>query len=537
LLACCFLVVAYGESRAEKLRILHTNDVHSHHLPFVTSSGDTLGGTARLATLVERQRAEVRASLLVDAGDMFQGTHFYNFFKGEVELKVMSAIGYDCMAVGNHELDDGVVNMIRQKELHARFPILCSNIWAPNRVIRESLQSAAVTTGGDRTKPSVGHDQRTILEGNRLQSDSCLTPDPVSSPIGIPCHIHHAEALRIGLIGITTETLPTVLTKKGLEHLEIRPVVETLRKLVPEVRSQADLVVVLSHCGLDADSLTAATVPGIDVIVSGHDHRMLPEPRLIPNPANDNGIDGTLLVETGQWGGRMGQLDLEVEGRRIVSYRGQLLPVTPELPESPRVAEIVETYRASLELLVAEVIAESPEPLFDDSLLVAGCPLGNLVADLMRKASGADLALQNGGGIRGSLPAGPIRIGDVYTALPFDNSLVTISLTAAHVERLCREMASMRGRGGFGHVSGLKFRVEDGDVTDIEIGGLPLSSSRNYLLATNNFTAAGGDGYTLFKEAGDVIDTGLSIRDAVIDEMRKDRIVRPSHEKRIRFEE
>ncbi len=483
--------------------------MHSRLLPFRTSDGDTLGGFARLATLVQRERAAAPgASLLVDAGDVFQGTPFFNFYKGEAEFACMSAIGYEAMALGNHELDEGADNLLRMAEAFADFPVLSVNVAAaPARLI-------VLTRGRSRTV--------------------------------------------VAVLGATTENLESILTARAFEGLSVEPVVESLRHYLPELRRSVDLVVLLSHCGLDADSVTAATVPGIDVIISGHDHRRQTPPKLVRNPDNDNGIGGTLLVEAGSGGTRLGVLDITIEDGRITHHDGRLVPVTADIPEDSTVAAIVEKYRAGLELFVSEVIAESPLEMPDGDVLREPTALGNFVADCLRRAAGTDIALQNGGGIRAPLHAGPVRIGDIYALLPFDNTIVTMTLTGRQVLEMCREAAEKRGTGGFGAVSGITFTVERGvgrvggdlrdagsdrkdstdtgvRVSDVRVGGAPLDAEGRYTVAVNSFTAGGGDGYTVFREERDRRDSGVSLRDAVIDLVRKDRVLKPDSGIRIRL--
>lgn len=522
LLAVVSLLALSADAPAESLRILHTNDMHTRLLPFATSRGDTVGGMARLATLVARERAGRPATLLLNAGDFFQGTPFYNFFKGEAEFRVASAIGFNAMTMGNHELDDGPKNLLTQHRRYATFPLVCANV---------EMGAPAGNPGSQPAGPgSTGRAPAGAAAGR-----APARPDSTWRTIGLPWVVLSAGNLRVGIIGVTTETLPTAVSRQSFEGLRVRPVIETVRRLLPEVRARADMVVVLSHCGLSADSVLARAVPGIDVIVAGHDHQALPAPGRISNPASTNGLGGALLVEAGQWGENLGELDLDIQNGRIASYSGRLIPVTPDLPQAPHVAGLIEGYQARLKPLIEEIVAQSAVPLPADSLRDAETALGNLVADIMRQAVGADIAVENGGGIRGALPLGAIRIGDVYTILPFSNTIITVGLTGKQVEDLCREMAGKRGSGGFGQVSGIAFDVERGVPARIRVGNRPLEPSRVYKVATNSFTATGGDGYVGFRRGMDYTDTGIVLRDAVIDALRRAGTVSPRVEGRVRI--
>lgn len=510
LLVALAVLLAASAAFAAPLRILHTNDLHSRLEPWVSTSGDTVGGFARLATLIDRESAGHPHVLVLDAGDLFQGTPYYNTFRGEAEVRVFGRIGYDVQTMGNHELDDGALNFLAQLEKNARWPVLSANILVP-AFLKE--QAAALARFGE---------SRAARQAAR--GDSTLVP------IGPPYVVQRVGPLQVGIIGVTTETLPKIVTKKAMDNVHVRPVLDTVRALVPEVRRQADLVVVLSHCGIGVDSVLATSVPGIDVIVGGHDHRALEAPLLIRQPDNRNGIGGTLLVQAGQWGEHLGRLDLDVEEGRIGRYEGRLLRVTADLPPAARVDDVVREFSTRLGPIVDQILTQNESPLPAEGALIGETALGNLVTDLMRETVRADIAVQNGGGLRGDLQAGPVRLRDLYTVLPFDNTIVTMRLSGRHVEALLEESLAKRGRGGFLHVSGLSFvATAEGRVRDIRVGEAPLDRDRVYRVATNNFTAAGGDGFRVFETAQGVSDTGVRLRDAVIAELK----TRPSISARV----
>src|SRR5512140_1636304 len=199
-LLALFVLLSAPPSSAERLRILHTNDMHSHLLPWVTTTGDTVGGCARLATLLKAQEAAEPNHLYLDAGDLFQGTPFYNFFRGEAEMRVLSALGCDAMALGNHELDNGAANFLDKIREYGKFPVLCANVL--------------------------------------VQRDSSRVP------IGLPWTLLPAGNVRVGVIGVTTETLPLIVIARNIRDVTVEPVISHVQSLLPEVRSQSDVVVV-----------------------------------------------------------------------------------------------------------------------------------------------------------------------------------------------------------------------------------------------------------------------------------------------------
>lgn len=515
-LAALLVVLAAGPVAAAPLRLLHTNDLHSRLEPWVTASGDTVGGFARLATLIDRERAGHPHVLVLDAGDLFQGTPYYNTFRGEAEVRAFDRIGYDVQALGNHELDDGALNFLTQIEKNARWPVLSANILVP--AFLKEQAAAFARFGESRAARQAAYGDSTLVT------------------IGPPYVVRRVGPLQVGIIGVTTETLPKIVTKSAMENVHVRPVVETVRALLPEVRRQSDLVVVLSHCGIGVDSTLAKSVPGIDIIVGGHDHRALETPLVIRQGRNANGIGGTLIVQAGQWSRHLGRLDLEVEDGRIEAYDGRLLEVTSDLAPAARVTEVVEEFATRLGPIVERILTHSDAVLSSNGALTEENALGNLVADLMRETARADIAVQNGGGLRGDLLAGPVRLRDLYTVLPFDNTIVTMTLSGRHVEAMLEESVARRGRGGFLQVSGVTFTATaEGRVRDVQVGGAPIDRDRRYRVAANNFTAAGGDGFTIFEKARNVEDSGVRLRDAVIAALKDSPSLSATVEGRIRF--
>lgn len=518
--ACALLAcLAASPAGAERLRLLHTNDMHAHLLPFRTWKGDSVGGFAQLATIVDSLRGGAGQSFLLDAGDVFQGTPYYNFFHGEVEIRCLSAIGYDAMALGNHELDDGPVNVLRQIQNHATFPLVCANL-----DVRAHVQARAGQPPPAGAESLPFRARQELLAG--LADSSWL-------PISTPYVILRAGDRTVGVIGVITETLPAVVARKNLVDVRIRSIIPTVRALLPEVRRQADLIVVLSHCGLESDSVLARGVPGIDVIVAAHDHRALSEPILVRVPGAKNGLGGTLLVETGQWGQNVGWLDLEFGPTGISSWTGGLVPVTPRRRAAPRVRRVIDEYRERISPLAGQVLATSEVALPSETMLREETALGNFVADCMRRRSGADLALQNGGGIRTELAAGLITVGDIFNLLPFDNTLIIFEMKGRDVESMLRESLGRRNRGGWGQLSGVTLVDAGGNPTEIRVGGLPLDPNAVYRVATNSFTAAGGDGYTVFRRARSKVDTDLSVREVVMEELKRLKTIAPRVEGRV----
>ncbi|MDP1604773.1 MAG: 5'-nucleotidase C-terminal domain-containing protein, partial [Legionella sp.] len=431
---------------AETLTILHVNDFHGSLQP--TRAGADRpeeGGAARLAALVTTERTS--ATLFLAAGDLMQGTNLSNLFAGRPVIEAFNLMGLDAAAVGNHEFDDGQP-ALSERAAEARFPFLAANI-----------------TGDGPWQPAL---------------------------------IRKVGSLRVAIFGLTTQETPVATHPRNVKGLIFNNAVETARRLVAELRPQADLIVALTHLGVEEDEKLAAAAPGIDVIVGGHTHTKVEQPAT---------IGGTLVLQAYERGVFLGRLDLEVTDGTITAHRYRLLPVTAAAGEDPAVAALVAGYSRQLGDKMNEVVGTAAVDLEGgkDAMRTRETNLGDLVADMMREAAGADVALINGGTIRAGIPAGPVTVGAIYNVLPFDNWLISFAITGRELrESLETGVARVEVRdGGFPQVSGMNYTFDPqapsgSRITAVSVGGAPLEETRRYVLATHDFLAAGGNGYTVF---------------------------------------
>jgi 2',3'-cyclic-nucleotide 2'-phosphodiesterase (5'-nucleotidase family) len=303
--------------------------------------------------------------------------------------------------------------------------------------------------------------------------------------------------------------------------------------LVRRVRGEgAGLVIVLSHLGLDADEDLARRVSGIDVIVGGHSHTVVTSPLR---------INGTIIVQAGYYGLYVGALEMEVDSgtQRIVRYntRDALRPVVVEDQARPdaTIAAIANRYENEIRAEFTRVVGKSDVDLVRRPF--AESNVGNLIADAMIDASGADMAFQNGGGIRADLASGDITLEGLYTLLPFDNQLVSMTLRGDQVLQLLEASGDQHVR--VLQVSGIRVeydmnRPAGSRVVQASVKGEPLRPDAAYRVVTNDFLAAGGDKFTTFRE-GTSFTFGDTLRDAVSDYLRKHSPVKPAVEERILF--
>jgi 5'-nucleotidase/UDP-sugar diphosphatase len=470
------------------LTILHTNDTHGHLLPYGypdTFDADSdiaklavrhdIGGAARRASLVKKIRAEKdHSTLLIDAGDVCDGTPFSTEYHGDADIAAMDAIGYDLACPGNHEYNNTLAQ-VRKLITEANFPLLSAN---------------SVTKA----------DRKSVFK---------------------PYVVKTIDGVKIAFFGLLTYDARTYPAARN--DIEMEPPIEAARKLVPQLRKEADLVIAITHIGVDEDIKLAAEVSGIDVIVGGHSHTLLAHPLLIPHPLDltPHSVHGTIIVQDFQWAGTLGRLDLIIrhapgEMPAIEHYSGKLLPVTGTVPEDSATAAVVEKYWKPIAAKYGKKMAEAAGDFAEKG---ADHAEYNLVADAVRDQTGADFDMENPGGVRCTLPKGPITYGDLVTLDPFGNTIVTFHATGAQIKAM---LLSARPE-----VSGITYVDDHGALTTATIGGKPIDDDKTYFGATNNYLAA-----TLLKNVTDKTDTAKPRLQAVIAYLQKSSPVKPAYDGR-----
>ncbi|WP_144186209.1 bifunctional metallophosphatase/5'-nucleotidase [Elioraea rosea] len=489
---------------ARRLTILHTNDVHARHDPVNRlggacrsvdeTSGACLGGSARLAAAVasERRVAEDagRRVLVVDAGDQFMGSLFYSHWRGEAERRVMEAIGYDAMTLGNHEFDHGPATIARFVRA-ASFPVLAANLDAGEEPELAGLVKPWAMLGAD-----------------------------------------------IAVIGAVTADTPRISSPGP--RIRFGNELRALARAAEEARAAgARIVLALTHVGFSQDRVIAGSVAGLSAVIGGHSHTLLSNTEAsalarYPAPVMGPGGAAVPVVQSGANNRFLGRLDLDLDAEgRLLDARGDSLPLTFGDARDPAVEALVAELSRPLEALRARVIGTSAAVLSNETCRQEECALGTLVAEAMLAAArpaGATIALQNGGGLRAGLPAGEISLGDLLTVLPFSNTLATFRLSGADLLAALENgfSAAESGAGRFPQVAGLRVRwdpaappgrrVVSVTVPDEAGAASALDPARLYGVVTNNFMRQGGDGYVSLRDgARETYDTGPNIEDVVAD--------------------
>jgi 5'-nucleotidase/UDP-sugar diphosphatase len=486
----CLSPVSGQVAATARLTILHTNDTHSHLLPFSYPQGSAagpgledlrersnIGGIARRAALVSRIRSELEAAgtqvWLIDAGDFSDGTPFSTEYHGEADVAAMNAVGYDFATVGNHEFNCPLAQTKKLIGL-VKYPILCAN-------------AVERSTG------------RLLAEPSRVET---------------------VAGVRIGLFGLVThETVSYPAAKEGVTILDE---VDTAKKIVSSLRRQADIVVLISHCGEQMDNQLAAVVPGIDVIVGGHSHSRLPSGEFVwrTEDLQADAVNGTVIVQAHQWGGELGRLDLLFAKDRsgawhVDRYRARLLPITSDMPTDPAVAEVVDRYWRPLIPTYGEIVGTAAGDFASRGDDMAEY---NLMADAVRETFGTEIELENMGGVRAPLVKGPITRTDLIALDPFDNTVVTFRISGRDLKSVL-----LKHRPA---VSGIRYRIEGARLVEASVGGQPIDDDRSYSGATNSyFSGIALAGIELQK-------TGRLRADVLTEYVRKKGTVTPTYDGR-----
>jgi 5'-nucleotidase / UDP-sugar diphosphatase len=482
------LKVAHAQDAALRMRVLHTNDHHARLDPVDGSGGPLHGGVSRRKTLIDGIRSsEALPVLLVDAGDVFQGTLFFNQFNGQADLEFYNAMGYEAMAIGNHEFDKGP-QLLADFITRASFPVISANIsTAPGSPLAGLIQPSTIVEKGGQ---------------------------------------------RIGIFSLTPEDTG-VLSQAG-DSVQFTSVIEAARAQVQALRDAGVFTIIgLTHVGINVDRRIAAEVGGISMIIGGHSHTPMgpmnnagtpPYPELIAGP------DGkpVVVVTDWEWGRWLGDITVAFgSDGTVIDLAGNPTEVLPSIAGDPGFEARIAAFRGPLDELRARVIGETLVELDGNRSNIRSreTNLGNLVADAMlQKAvgSGAQIAITNGGGIRASIPAGQVTVGQVLEVLPFGNTLAVVTLTGAQVQAALENGFSQieSGAGRFPQVAGIRVSFSPeapagSRVTALTFQNQNIDPAASYVVVTNNFMLGGGDGYSVFAEGTNSADTGFILADVV----------------------
>ena len=515
------------------MTFLETSDVHGNLLPWdYLRNRPSDVGLARVATRVAAIRKEARHVILLDAGDAIEGAppEFLQAHRARYAallakdgapdadpmMRAMSQMGYDAMAVGNHEFNFGL-EVLRKAQKEASFPWLSANTQNTKDRTLAFREYLVKTVGG----------------------------------------------VRIGILGLTTPNIPHWEPESNRPGLTWEDPVVTAKRLVPILRERerCDAVVVLVHSGLEVDPLTgvpdgtddenrvaalAREVPGIDLILAGHTHRKIPLTRL----------SGVPVLQPGRWAEVLGRADVTFEksGARwkVAGIRGALLPSDESVPADARVAAIAAPFDRAARRWLDETIAETEEAFPAERARLEDTALLDFVNDAQRRATGADLSMTSllPGGRYDGLPKGRVTVRDVFALYPYENQLVVVEIDGAQLKACLERAAEFYGEavfeGGrlvltpnakmipynFDAVQGASYRIDPTApvgrrIKELAVKGRPVEPTDRFTMAVNSYRAQGGGGYTVLRNANVVKTVPVEIRELLIESLRATDRVRP----------
>jgi 2',3'-cyclic-nucleotide 2'-phosphodiesterase (5'-nucleotidase family) len=472
----------------KRVRIVHTNDFHGRLHPQTPSwaEGRALGGSAVLAAHFDSARVRFDGpTVVLSAGDDYQGTAISNLSWGRAVVGVQNAARYDAATLGNHEFDWGI-DTLRARLSEERFPRLAANVYR-----------AGTTEQPGWIRPW------TLIE---------------------------RDGVKVGVIGIALPGTPQIVMAGRTAGLDFGPEAPAIDRAAREARAAgADFVVVTAHIGAGCErpgrapaeasegcegemlEVARAVREPIDLIVGGHTHQ-----RVLTRAG------GVPVVEAASYGTAYSITDLERQGDSTVVLTHEVrTPWADEVDADTMVARVVAEWDAEVRPISEQIVVSFARPMERDG---GEYPLGNLIADAFRAQTGADVSIVNNGSIRRPMPAGPISYGVLYELQPFQNQLVTVRVTGAQLKATLENAVSGSGRPD-AHLAGMTVRFDASAPVGQRIREIRLASGRvvgatdSVTVGTTEFVATGGDRYGALR-AGELQQTGIVDLDGLIDHLK-----------------
>jgi len=515
-----------------RLTILHSADLHSRLFPYdmvpqysdeelgLMEEHGPYGGAARLATLIKQQRALSGRVLHVDSGDYFQGAPVFNQFGGEVEIRVLAELGIDAAVAGNHEFDEGARNFATQLEKWSNYRTLAANY------------------------------------------DFASANDPWNSRLDAlidPYAIFDVDGLKVGVIGMgNLSSITSIDEADNSLDVDAQETISTVLHYSAMIKPQVDIVIVLTHLSLDSDVEIARHCPDVDIVIGGHLHIALDPVKVVESEV----VPGKRVIvsHAGAFAKYLQRLDFVIRDGKVIAHDNLLLPIDARVVEDGDMLDLLEDYERELgdTIDLDRTVATTTDRLRRFGTVGGDSPLGNLVAEAMQYRSGieTDFGMTNSLGIRTDIQ-GPadgetvhqVTVEELYNVLPFDNTITTMFLSGTEVQELfnyATQRSAGRGCNTQVQVSSARFVMDcanlvadqvtvggswahcerddpenpDQDCTFGEICsagrcGRPVYPSESYELATNNYIAGGGSGFSVLENNTTQEDSGISMRDAV----------------------
>jgi 2',3'-cyclic-nucleotide 2'-phosphodiesterase/3'-nucleotidase/5'-nucleotidase len=473
--------VTYNDALiANGVNVLTFNDLHGAVVQ--TSATDKNSGIAKLAGEINKVKAQNPNTIVVSAGDNFQGSALSNLTNGAPVNEMMKAVGVVVSAVGNHEFDWGTDKIAKWAQ-DGGYKFLAANIY-------------------DKT-----------------------TGKPVTW--AEPYKIVSMGGIKVGLVGITTPSTLFQTKAENVANLEFRDPAETAKEWAKVAKDNgADVVIALTHLGsfqdkngkITGEATALCGLKNVDAVISAHTHQ-----------AVSGVVYETPIIQAYYNGRTLGKLAIKVDANgKVVGIEqsiDNLYSRATTLVEDAKVKAIAEKYSADLKPILSEVLGTTDKDLSHDKTVPGTSLLGQWTTDVMRKVAGTQIGITNGGGLRTSIPAGNITMGNMYEVMPFDNTLVKMNLKGSDLKRVIENGIDNK-EIGWVQVGGVKVYYDEKATFGNRItamfleDGTQIDMNKTYSVVTNDFMYTGGDKFD-FKGATNVLDTMLPIRDALVSELKQ----------------
>jgi len=491
--------------------LLDTTDVHGRIEPWDYYADKQANlGLAKIATLIKQQRAENPDALLLDCGDLIQGTPLAYYFaekdtsKPNPMIAAFNLLHYDAMAVGNHEFNFGEEVMWKAKG-ESHFPWLAANI------------------------------KETYKEG---------------TPYFRSYIIKRVKGVRIGIVGFVTPGIPRWEIPDHYKGYQFEPIVETARRVIPEVRRRADLVVVIMHSGFVKDPISGGAwpdqihgenvapdlteVPGIDVIFYGHTHSELPE-RI---------MNGVLLAQPKNWGMSLARAEVEMrrdgtDRWRVVSKHSRTIPVTSQVEPDAEMMKLAQPYQEETEKYLETPITRSPKELSGKYARYEDSPLLDVIQEAQLEAGHADVSMATMLYAGVHIPAGPVTVRQAAALYVYENTLYVVRMTGAQLKDALEHSAGFFSQWPFSpaeriqlpsynadQASGVSYQVDLSKpvgqrIMNLQFRGKALDPAQMLRVAINNYRYTGGGGYAVYKGLPVLFRSSSEIRELLINYLER----------------
>lgn len=494
------------------ITLLGTTDLHGNLFPVdYYTNRPANRGLAKIATLIKQVRAEQPNVLLLDSGDTIQGTPLAFYFarkdtsKINPTVAVMNALRFDAMAAGNHEFNFGLEVLLKAKS-ESTFPWLAANIEGPS-------------SGNEHFQPYI---------------------------------IKELEGVKVGIVGFITPGVPRWEIPAHYRGYSFKQIVETAKRVIPEVRKKVDLLVVIAHSGLERDPQTGETrgmdqiqgenaiyglaeqVPGIDVILYGHSHREMPQ--LV--------VNGVLLAQARNWGQSLARADVTMERGadrkwRVASKKSTVIPVTDAVQPDPEILEVARPYHDATQAYLDAPVATSDVALSAETARYEDHPFVDLIHRVQMEYGQADISMATMFLTSARVPAGPVTVRQLASLYIYENTLYTVELTGAQVAEVLEQAASFYPAwpvpaGQRVRLPGYNADCAQGVAYEVDLtqpvgqrirnltrNGKPLDPAAKFRVAVNNYRYAGGGYYKTYQGLPILYRSPQEVRELLIEYVSK----------------